>query len=216
MLLVCIVAPTAARADDGGFWDMIWYWDVKLMGLGTDFHLLCFDDSGRRVRCENLFTGIGHNPFSTDSLEHPHIPVTFAQIKHQVDFRPAVYWSYGDRIPSDQQTPADATTGLISKRVAALRLTGFYYYSINRVVEVGVGGGAFSVFRLQNGVVWRPVGTISLTTGLGGAWFARFEENYFGNTLTAADLGATNPSYSAKPEWAPSVSIGIDFRRRFH
>ena len=42
---VCVLTPSTARANDGGFWDMLFRWDPKFFGFGTDFHILCLDKS---------------------------------------------------------------------------------------------------------------------------------------------------------------------------
>ena len=210
-VLICFLKPAPVRADDGGFWDMIWHWDLKFSGYGTDFHLLCLTATGERVNCEEWFKKIGHNPFAIEAL--PHSFDSFAALKHEVNFRVSLMHSYGLRIPNEVLAPSDTNTNDTSK-VWALKLMGVYYYRINKRVDVGGGAGVIPVFGLSNGSVLRPIVTGSLVCGLGGAWFVRFEENYFGNTITAADLGHPTSTYSAGPKWAPSIALGVDFRRR--
>jgi hypothetical protein len=221
VVCVCILVPVGARADDGGFWDMIWNWDTKFSGCGTDFHW-CFDSSGRFVKCEEWFTKIWHNPFSTEPLEHRFSPTQFRQLKHELDFRVSLMHSYGRRIASENLSAADTSnttlTARNSDKLWASRLMGFYYYRINRVVDIGAGVGFLPVWGLENGAVWRPIQTISLVTGIGGAWYLRFEENHFGGTISAQDLLGSNgttvtTTHSIGPEWRPSIALGIDFRR---
>ena len=54
---VCVLTPSTARANDGGFWDMLFRWDPKFIGFGTDFHIFCLDASRQRIKgCEEWFT----------------------------------------------------------------------------------------------------------------------------------------------------------------
>ena len=219
LLVVCLLMPAVSRADDGGFWDMIWNWDTKFSGYGTDFHF-CLDPSGKPVRCEQLFTNIWHNPFSTEPLTNSLAPTPFDQLRHEFSFRVSLMHSYGQRVGSDNLSVADAANPTITARNSdklwASRLMGIYYYRWNKWLAIGGGAGVIPVWGLQNGAVWRPTQTISYETGIGGAWYLRLEESHFGGTITAQDLlGSTSTTArSIEPEWKPSITLGIDFRRR--
>jgi hypothetical protein len=213
VVCVCILKPAAARADDGGFWDMIWHWDLKLQGVGTEFHLLCLDQAGNRVGgCEEGFRNIWTNPFSRKQFDQiPHVFQSFDGIKHEINFRFSVLYSYGDRIDDAKLAPGDTTAN--DARVVGLNLQGFYNYRITNRFDVGVGGGAIPVFRLSNGVVWRPTATVAFVASIWGPWYFRFATNYFGNTITASDLAHPTSTFSGGPEWGPSITFGYDLRR---
>src|SRR5258708_16348979 len=85
----CILIPNAARADDGGFWDMLFHWDTKFSGYGTEIHLVCVDKAHNRIdRCEEWFTKLLHigEIFHKDphSLDHG---FDFDAITHEVSLR---------------------------------------------------------------------------------------------------------------------------------
>ena len=50
LVCVCVLVPSVAHANDGGWWDWLWKWDAKFMGVGSEIHLLCLDESGNRLR----------------------------------------------------------------------------------------------------------------------------------------------------------------------
>jgi hypothetical protein len=202
MVCVCILTPAAARADDGGFWDMLWHWDLKFSGYGTDIHLYCRDDMGARVfDCDEWFRNILHNPFRTSDI--PHTFKSFESIKHEVNLRVSVMHSYGQRTP-------DFDDG---RKVWALKTMGIYDYRIDKLVDVGGGAGTIEIFGQDVERVWRPIVTGGVTIGLGGAWFARAEESYLWGTITGADLGHPTSTFSAGPKSNFSVTVGVDFRR---
>jgi hypothetical protein len=215
LFVVCvgILEPATARADDGSFWDMIWHWDLKLQGIGTEFHLLCLDEAGHRVSgCEEWFKNMGHNPLSRRQWSQiPHSFQSFEAIRHEINFRFSVLYSYGDRIDDAKLAPGDSTAN--DARVVGLNLQGLYNYRITNRFDVGVGGGAIPLFRLPNSVVWRPTATFAFVAGIRGPWYFRFATNYFGNTITASDLGHPTSTFSGGPEWGPSITIGYDWRR---
>jgi hypothetical protein len=217
MMCACILTPRAARADDGGFWDMLWNWHTKFSGYGTDIHLYCKNDKGEVVQhCDEWFTNIWHNPFKTAPLSHKFVAendktgnierraIGFSDIRHEVNLRVSVMHSYGERVPGGGDEP----------KVWALKTMGFYYYRVSRHVDLGAGAGTIDLFGDNVERTWRPVFTGSLVVGLGGAWFARVEQNYYWGTLTGANFGHPEIAVASEPKWAPSVSLGIDFRRR--
>jgi hypothetical protein len=219
VVCVCILVPVGARADDGGFWDMIWNWDTKFSGYGTDFHF-CLDPSGKPVRCEEWFTNIWHNPLSKDPLKHPF--QHFEDLRHEFSFRVSLMHSYGLRMASENLLATDSANSTITDRnrdkLWASRLMGTYYYRWNKWVAAGGGAGVIPVWGLQNGAVWRPVQIVSVETGIGRAWYLRFEANHFGGTISAQDLLGSNSTTiattrSLEPEWRPSITLGFDFRR---
>jgi hypothetical protein len=211
MLCVCLLISAAARADDGGFFDMIWHWDIKFFGIGTDFHPLCLNDSGQRIKgCEEWFTHLFRRvPFKSDAITDD---FAWEDIRHEVTIRVSGMFSYGERIPSEVLAAGETTD---TRVVGAARMMGLYYYHVKHTsnrLSVGGGAGTIPVF-LSTGVVWRPIAAASVEYGLGSSTYVRFDETYFGNTITAADLGHPTAIYSAGPKWAPSVTIGWDLRR---
>ena len=60
LVCACLLVPIEARANDGGWWDWLWKWDAKFMGVGSEIHLLCLDATGNRLpRCEQWFKNVG-------------------------------------------------------------------------------------------------------------------------------------------------------------
>src|SRR5262249_39020504 len=153
-------------------------WDTKFSGYGTDFHF-CLDPSGKPVKCEQWFTNILHNPFSTETLTSSIAPVPFDQLRHEFSFRVSLMHSYGQRMSSDFLSTTDAANPAITARnndkLWASRLSGIYYFRWKKWLAVGGGAGVIPVWGLQNGAVWRPTQTFSYETGIGGAWYLRVE-----------------------------------------
>src|SRR4029079_10670034 len=104
---VCLLlVPTTARADDGGFWDWLFHWDTKFVGLGTEFHARCWTGDGKKVEhCEEGFKNLPHlfkptesvHQFTTYEGRQP-ARVEFAQIEHEINIRVTYLHSYGQRI----------------------------------------------------------------------------------------------------------------------
>jgi hypothetical protein len=208
VVCLCILTPGSARADDGGFWDMLWHWDTKFSGYGTDFHIYCWNESKARVPdCDDGFRHIWNNPFNPPAIKRSFANI--GEVRHEINLRVSVMNSYGLNIPG--LTEADKENDPV---VWAVKAMGIYYYRIPGTrLDAGAGGGMIDLFGTNVDRTWRPVFTASLAVGLGGAWFARVEENYYWGTLTGANLGHPGSTYTAEPKWAPSVALGVDFRR---
>jgi hypothetical protein len=206
MMLVCALMPATAHANSGGFWDWLYSLDPKLQGLTTDFHLLCLDENGTAVKpCEEWFL-IPHlfNPDRT--------PVPFARIKHEIDFRVAGYWMYGERF-SDV---AD------SRSINAFKLMAFYRYYPDPHLSIGLGAGYMPFFgdgfeSFTRGVL-TPLSVVYAPARPGNGWKSSFvvraESTYIMEGFTGADFGNTQTAYSKKGEWNFSFGTGFDFRRR--
>ena len=93
LVSVCVLVPSVAHANDGGWWDWLWKWDAKFMGVGSEIHLLCLDDGGDRL-AELRAVVQEHRP------RHRRKPIQHRlrrAIKHQIDFRFGYYWNHGTR-----------------------------------------------------------------------------------------------------------------------
>src|SRR6516225_7897141 len=86
LVFVCVMAPGAARANSGGWWEWIYGLDPKLQGWGTSIHLLCLKADGTRIEgCEEWW---GLKPdFPKNAM--------FTDLKHEFNFRFAYYREYG-------------------------------------------------------------------------------------------------------------------------
>jgi hypothetical protein len=211
MVCACILNPSAARADDGGFWDMIFHWDTKFFGYGTDFHPLCLDASGKRVGgCEEWFKNFKHFYTPSDS---EHTFTDFGQIKHEIDLRVSYMLSYGERFNDDFYPTTDLNAN-DSRKMHAIKLMGLYYYRVNKRWDVGGGVGWLPVFGEGIETVTRPIVTLSSVHSLGGIWYLRLEESYLNDTVTGFGQKDTGKVvFTIKPEFNFSATIGFDFRR---
>jgi hypothetical protein len=200
LLLVCACAllPSSARADDGGFWEWLEKMSgPKLQGIGTDFHFFCINSENRAVNCERFF---GLKTMSE----------TMENIKHQLDFRLAFYWKYGDRFSDD---PTD------TRRIQAAKLMAFYRYFATNWLELGFGAGYMPFFGDGFEIFSRGIITpMSVTVApfsykaLKGLTF-RAENSYITNGFTGGDFGNSVTKFATGGEWNTSVSIGYDVRR---
>ena len=108
LLVLCssMLVPTPANADDGGFWDMLFHWHTKFSGYGTDFHLVCLTDKGRRIsKCEQWFKNFKHLFRPSESVHEFQASdgtglTAFEQIKHEFNIRTTYFHSYGQTIPA--------------------------------------------------------------------------------------------------------------------
>ena len=127
LLLLCtsLLVPKTAHADDGGWLDWLYGMDPKLVGVGTDVHLLCLKANGQPFKpCEEWFLiprllHLGQSPQ----------PIQIADLKHEVDFRLGFYWKYGDRFSDVADT----------RSIKALRLMLMYRYHPDVHISVGLG-----------------------------------------------------------------------------
>ena len=106
LVLVCAftLMATTARADDGGWLDWMYGLDSKLLGIGTEVHLLCLTKDIEPIQCENWFKNIGRVLIGLPPINR----INFDQIGPQFDFRLAAYWKYGSRF-SDVDDSARST-----------------------------------------------------------------------------------------------------------
>ncbi len=213
MAFVCILTPSVARADDGGILDMLFHWDPKFIGVGTEFHVVCLNESGERVKgCEEWFRGFKH-------LFHPTMNIhafDFNEIKHELNFRVSYLRSYGERVSSPAPTdPKQSDT----RGINAWKLIGFYSYHVNRHVELGAGAGAIPIYGEDVPLFWRGIATpFSLVwapggTGPWGILTLRAEESYITNTITGDNLGHPLSAFANDGEWNFSATVGFDLRR---
>jgi hypothetical protein len=239
LVCVCLLAPSLARADDGGWWDNFWRFDPKLTGYSTEFHLLCKDKQGRRViGCEEWFKGLysvlvrqqaptHHFKALKDSNatdeDSQYDLVQFEDIKQEVDFRVGYYRNYGNRYNNPNESS-------IQGSIKVQKFEGFYHYHITDFLALGAGVGYLQIygdrFDLFSRSILTPVSVVGYMPPLGSQnWKvleARFEVNYIPKGFTAADFGdaadPNNPSktvshFSNTNEWNITLSIGYDLRR---
>jgi hypothetical protein len=202
LILACALIPATARADDGGWWE--WLQGLsgpKLMGAGTEVHVLCLDKDGHPLFCEKLWGILKRD-------------VPFDQIKHQLDFRFSLYWNYGEQL-----TVANATN--TAHEIMAAKLMAMYFNRVHPRVSVGAGAGVMPFFgrdfnKFARGIV-TPVSVIVTPYKSGGrlrkAFYIRAEESYITQGFSAADFGNTS-TYSVGGSWNGAAGIGFDFRRR--
>jgi len=211
MMCVCILNPAVARANDGGFWDMLFHWDPKFSGYGTEFHLACFDASGKRIAgCEEWFKNIRYL-FSPRAAELATHPFDFKEIKHEIDFRLSLMHTYGHVISDLPSSDPDPT-----RKLWAMKLMGVYHYHFNQQWELGFAGGAIPVFGEGIDTFWRgivtPVSVIYSPPGETRFYF-RLEQSYITEKITGASLGHPLSSFAQNGQWNLSGTVGIDLRR---
>jgi hypothetical protein len=130
LVCVCLLAPSTARADDGGWLGWLYRLDTKLWGVNTDFHALCLSSDGDRVPCEEWFMiptlfGVRQDPIPID------------KIKHEFNVRVGFYWKYGEVKTKD---PLQNIINL-AKGVQARKLIGSYMYTADEHIQVGLAAG---------------------------------------------------------------------------
>jgi hypothetical protein len=203
LMVVCVflLMPTAAGADDGGWLDFLYRMDMKLVGVGTDIHLLCLNKEKNAIRCEELFKIPRLFGFrATD-------PINFEEIKHEIDFRFGFYWKYGQRF-ADVPDPPDAA-------VHAWKLMTMYHYHVNPSLSIG-GGSGYMVFYgdgfnlFSRGIITPVSVTVYPWKGL----TIRPQLSYIMQGLSGANFGDSRTSFSNRGEWNGSIAIGYDFRRK--
>jgi hypothetical protein len=220
-----LLMPAAARADDGGWLDWLWKFDPTFRGAAVDFHLLCLDAQGSPILnedhralfgCEEWFANVlnvlrGRRIRHTFTVEPTkgqfRLLESFDPIKHEVDFRVGYYRLVGDRY--DNVAPTDPD----DQRINVAKLMGVYRYhvtswlaaepSAGALVFWGHGFDAFSRFIVSVG----PLLSYKALELLPAV-------NYMPQGLAASDFGDTAPrfTFSNKPEWNYSVTVGFDLR----
>ena len=198
LVLVCSCNPAVARAGDGGWIEWLEKWSgPKLVGIGSQIHLLCYDAQNNPVSCERWYGLIRE-------------PVAFDTIRHELDFRFGYYWMYGSRFSDVDDR----------RSVKAWRLMGMYHYHAHRWLEVGAGAGLMPVFGEGFDSFTRGLLTpVSLRIapfreGVARGITLQSETSYIFAGFTGADLGNTATGYSTGGEWNVSFAAGFDFRRR--
>ena len=198
LISVCCLTPALARADDGGWVEWLEKWSgPKLVGIGSQIHLFCRDESGNPVDCETWW-GLKRNK------------VDFDRIKHEVDFRFGYYWMYGSRF-SDVWD---------ERSVNAFRFMGTYDYHALRWLEMGFGAGLMPVFGegfdgFTRGFVTPVILRLApISEGIGRGITIETQTSYIFGGITGADLGNIVTRYGTGGEWNVSFAVGYDFRRR--
>jgi hypothetical protein len=209
LVCACLLAPSAARADDGGWLDWLYRLDTKLWGINTEFHVLCLDADRKPLRCEELFL-IPKKLFGTWTDD-----VAFDRVKHEFNVRVGFYGKYGD-VKSNRGVLA------LIQDLKALKLGVSYAYLPDEHIEVGLGLGLiqfrgdslsenhWSALLTPLSVVYSPAGK---ATSPWGRIFLRGEASYITSTLTSGLFAGGTPSAS-EGEWSISFGTGIDLRRR--
>ena len=211
LVCVCALAPSAARADNGGWLDWLYSLDPKLVGYGTDFHI-CVDNNNKIQNCEDWF-GIPHKLAGTPF-------VSLDGVAHEVVFRIAHYRKYGDRFRDNDDT----------RSINAFKLTVLYYYhpENDKRVSVGFGVGFMPFYGdgfegFTRGIL-TPLSVIigpaesGRATSTADLWkkafIIRAESTYIMQGFTGLDFGNDTTRYNSnRGEWNFSFATGFDFRR---
>ena len=201
---VCLIVPGTASANDGGWWDWLWKWDAKFMGVNGEIHLLCLDASGNRLaRCEQWFKNVGRAMIGRQAQHF----VPPEAIKHQIDFRFGYYWNHGPRY--DEPDPP------MEGKLRALKLMATYTYHVNRYAAFTAGSGYLPMWGDRFDGESRGI----LSTGMlfhmpKAQWLTvRPELSVIPGGFTGADFGDPGVSYAKENIVNFSVGIGIDLRR---
>jgi hypothetical protein len=240
--VVCLcalaLAPATARADDGGWWDNFWKFDTHFRGGGTEFHLLCLDDQGRRViGCEEWFRNV-KRLFAGQPIEHdfkvrkgPKKPgeteadferlQSFEPVRHELDFQVSYHQSLGSRYPDTPNEP------VFDGRISVERVLIRYNLHVASWIAVGTGAGFMRVHGADFDPFFRTVITpvSALIYPIKGAkgFFIRPDLYIIPKGFTAGDFGnAQDPANPGKPfstfstngaevNWA--IAVGFDLRR---
>jgi hypothetical protein len=207
VVCVCVLMPVAARADDGGWLDWLYRLDTKLVGVGSEIHVLCLKENKERVEnCEQWWWGLRR--VLRGKLPSPY-PVNVSDIKHELDFRFAFYWKYGSRF-------SDVVD---DRAVHAWKLMGMYHYRLNSKWDIGAGAGVIPFTGEGFDGVWRaiitPVSVVwaPLKTTRGGL-IVRPELSIITGDLNGPVFGNPVTRFSKSNEANVSVAIGWEFRRQ--
>jgi hypothetical protein len=201
---VCLVVPGTAYANDGGWWDWLWKWDAKFMGVNGEIHLLCLDKSGNRLPgCESWFKNVGRGMIG----KKPKISVPAEDLKHQIDFRFGYYWNHGPRYDA----PDPPTDG----KLRALKLMATYTFHKNRYVAFTGGSGLLPVWGDRFDGELRGILSGGMLFHIPKAeWLTvRPELSLIPGGFTGADFGDPGVSWAHDNIVNFSVGIGIDLRR---
>lgn len=202
----CLIIPTTASANDGGWWDWLWKWDAKFMGVNSEIHLLCLDASRNRLPgCEHWFKNVGRGIIG----KRPAGAFNSAQIKHQIDFRFGYYWNHGPRYAP----PYPPTEG----NLRALKLMATYTYHLNGHVALNGGVGYLPVWGDRFDVESRAILAAGLLLHMPIEklrWLTvRPELSLIPGGFTGADFGDPSVTYAKDRIVNFSVGIGVDLGR---
>jgi hypothetical protein len=214
LVCACVLAPAAARADDGGWLDWLFRLDPRFLGYVTDFHYPCVSRKHELIRCEELY----RIPRLWGKWTEP---IPFKEIEHEFSFRFGYYHTYGDVFGT-------AKTG------KAFKLMGFYAYHPDDHVTVSMGAGVVPIFGDVVETRWSKIYTpLSIrysparSRGIGrnvqprsfgqaswAAFFVQGEASFFSDPPTPELFGLhpATPS-QRRGEWNAALLIGIDIRR---
>jgi hypothetical protein len=216
VLCVSMLVPTAARANDGGFWDMLFHWGTKFAGIGTDFHLVCLTAQGQRIKdCEQKFRNLKNffhptrsiHAFTTDGVT----ALEFKDITHELNLRLTGFHSYGEGIPTEFLSPGQVPPGIWAAKVMVM-----YNYRFGQYFDLGGGAGVMPVFGNDIKPFWRGVLTASAVIApfkapAYKAWYGRIDVSRLTNRLDGSDWNAS--AFELTPQWNLSFAIGFDLRR---
>jgi hypothetical protein len=219
LALVCALAPARARADEGGFVEFIWGLDPKLLGPGSEIHLLCRKADGRAVpNCEEMW-GLPHL-FG----RHAPGPTEIGELKHELDFRFAYYREYG--------TSYEGVSNAHS--INAWKLMAVYKYHADLHTAIGLGAGIMPFYGTSSKLdasghyqhfdaftrgILTPLSVTYWPATTGDKWkksfYVRGEASFITQGFSPYDFDNTLPKTETKGEWSVSIATGFDFRRRF-
>ena len=203
LVCMCVLVPTAARADDGLWLDWLFKWDPKFVGVGGEIHLLCLDDQSQRIDCENWFKNFGKLFAGRRPVNDT---VDFDRIKHEIDFRIAFYWTYGSRFSDEKD----------DRNIYASKLMGMYHYHFNRMWQLGGGAGVTPLFgdgfrRFSRSII-TPISLLYAPSKI-PVLTLRFEYSYLPEDLSGPNFANFQTEFANKGEWNPSFAVGFDLRR---
>jgi hypothetical protein len=213
VVCLCALAPTTARADDGGWLDWLYHMDTTFWGLGTDFHLRCLDKDNQKIDgCEHMF-----GQFANYIKHRPIVGPEYGTIKQEHNLRLAYYWSFGRPFPD---APPNIQNGedLNAPKLMAIKAMYMYVYHFNETLHASAGAGFMPIFTgaaLQPRGVFTPISIIYGPKALRG-WYLRYEYSYLSGDFNAAEFGATGSSFDKGGEWNQSFAVGLDLRRLAH
>jgi hypothetical protein len=223
LFLVCtsVLVPARARANDGGWYDWLFKWDAKLMGVSTDIHLACLNQNGDVIYgCEEWFRNfirlnkIEHTMRVLDPTKAVAVKVEgFSEIKHEFDLRVGYLRNYGARYDTDKSGGEE-----IKGAINAVKLIAIYHNHLTEDVAVGGGVGYMPVWGERFGTLSRVILTVDAVIRPSRrvkAFLVRPEFNFIPQGFDAAEFGddPTKVSYSRKPEWNFAIGFGFDLRR---
>jgi len=228
ILALCLIllAPAAARADDGGWLDWLWQFDTTFVGAGTDFHVLCLDAKGQVVHhgegralfgCEEWFIPVARlfagklpehdfevfEPDATGRAAWRRLK-SFSEVKHEFDVRAGVHWSVGTMVPANH-TPGDRTW------LASTTILYRYHFVPKLAAEGGVG--SLIIFAPNMDTASRGMLTAAIVWSTAPGVDTRFTVNVIPGRVSATDLGDTSASFSHSPEASLVLTTVIDLRK---